>query len=77
MRSYPNIDRSGFKRGEYVAYGPATTYRVRRAGEVWQAYHVAGAYAPSMTARTLGAISELVASGKLPKATVWRVRGES
>jgi hypothetical protein len=57
MKSYPNIDRSAFRRGEYVAYAGLTTFRVRRVGQGWQAYHVSGLYAASFTRPTLGAIS--------------------
>lgn len=66
-----NIDRSGFKRGEYVVYAKAgvTSYtmRVRRGGKGWETYYhepnarQAGGVFTYMTARTLaelGAIAE-------------------
>lgn len=62
-----NIDRSGFRRGEYVGYAIAgrTSYtmRIRRGGRGWETYYheplarAAGGVFTYMTAPTLKALS--------------------
>jgi hypothetical protein len=37
VRSFPNIDKSGFKVGEYVGYALGTVWRIRKEGKVWSA----------------------------------------
>ena len=32
-----NIEKSGFRRGEYVGYGAGTVWRIRRYGDGWSA----------------------------------------
>lgn len=73
MRSYPNIDRSGFTPGQYVAYGPAHTWRIRREGRTWRAFVVRGKYEPSIVVATLGEVSARVASVRPPLASVGAV----
>lgn len=63
-----NIDRSGFKQGEYVGYALAgkTSYtmRIRRGGQGWETYYhepsarQAGGVFTYMTAPTLAALSK-------------------
>ena len=54
MKSYPNIDRSLFRPGEFVGYGRGVIWRVRRSGWEWQATSGAGVV---LFARTLGGLS--------------------
>jgi len=40
MPSYPNIDKSGFRKGEYVGYGAGRVWRIRKTqfgGWAWAA----------------------------------------
>jgi len=53
-RSFPNIDKSGFRRGEYVGYARGV-WRIRKADYGWQAIHRDGSGA--LTGRTLAEIS--------------------
>lgn len=58
MRSLHNIEKSAFRRGEYVGYAHGV-WRIRRAGNGWLARHQDGtAPRPSESARTLEELSE-------------------
>lgn len=40
MKSYPNIDKSAFRKGEYVGYCEGKVYRIRKAERgYWFAYN--------------------------------------
>lgn len=66
MRSYPNIDKSGFRRGEYVAYSDLGLWRVRRVGQQWQAV-CRDVLCASISAPTLAMVSARVAACVAPK----------
>lgn len=65
--NYPNIERSGFRVGEYVGYAQAgrTSYamRIRRGGRGWETYYheplakAAGGCFTYVTTATLRAMS--------------------
>lgn len=55
-----NIDRSGFRSGEYVGYpGAFGSIRIRKGGEGWETYGHGAAYGYK-TARTLMELGELL-----------------
>jgi hypothetical protein len=35
MRNLPNIEKSGFHRGQYVGYGAGRVWRIKPAGKQW------------------------------------------
>lgn len=37
MPSFPNINKSAFRKGEYVGYSAGAVWRIRRSGRNWQA----------------------------------------
>jgi hypothetical protein len=42
MRSYPNIDKSAFRKGEYVGYSEGKVYRISKSNSsfgTWFAYN--------------------------------------
>lgn len=62
MRDFPNIEASGFRRGEYVGYRAGAVWRIkRREGGGWVANRtvdgLADAGAGFLFARTLDAMS--------------------
>lgn len=38
MKSYPNIERSAFHKGEYVGYASGLIFRIRKGDSGWIAY---------------------------------------
>lgn len=70
--TYPNIERSGFRRGEYVGYTQAGrtayTMRIRRGGQGWETYFheplakAAGGCFTYATTPTLRQLSERLAA---------------
>lgn len=72
MNNLHNIDRSGFKRGEYVGYAVAGrtpyTMRIRRGGRGWETYYhepnarAAGGVFTYATGRTLAELSAELAA---------------
>ena len=58
MRNLPNIEKSGFRPGEYVGYHDGAWCIVRVSG-IWRAIHQGGKYW-SIEARTLTEISILL-----------------
>lgn len=68
MQNLPNIERSGFRAGQYVGYTKAgkTSYlmRIRRGGRGWETYYneplakAAGGCFSYVTARTLKEMSD-------------------
>lgn len=70
MRSFPNIDKSGFNRGEYVGYSNGRKFRITKTSSlsVWQAVEAepgkpvrfALAGGARLHGRTLEAISRLL-----------------
>ena len=76
MQNFLNIERSGFRAGEYVGYTMAgkTSYlmRIRRAGQGWETYYheplarAAGGCFSYVTARTLKAMSDKLAAMASP-----------
>lgn len=57
MKNLPNIDKSAFRRGEYVGYGQGEVWRIHRTGfpyDKWVATahnneHKPAVYAPTLT----------------------------
>lgn len=65
---YGNVEKSGFRRGEYVGYGPLGTYRIRKIGRRhWRADlrtpMAGGVGFHGVTGGTLRFISERIAAG--------------
>lgn len=58
---HPNIDKSSFRRGEYVGYCNGAQ-RIRRGGQGWETYRL-GSSAGAFTYATAGTLFEL--GGKL------------
>jgi hypothetical protein len=63
MQSLPNIEKSAFRRFEYVGYAGGKVYRVRKTGYGgWEAWAGEPGYgSPFMTAPTLAALSDKLA----------------
>ena len=58
MRSLPNIDKSSFRKGEYVGYAGGHVWNIRREGRrAWQAFIAKGAYSAWLHAPRLVDIS--------------------
>lgn len=55
--SHSNIDKSGFRRGQYVGYGGGLVFRIKREGSGWRATEQ-GKGTPSFYGKTLGEISK-------------------
>lgn len=62
MRSLLNIEKSGFRPGEYVGYFDGVWRIVRHSG-IWRALHQGGKYW-AVEARTLAELSELLATAQ-------------
>ena len=58
MRSLDNIEKSGFRPGEYVGYFDGA-WRIVRVSGIWRAIHVNGKYW-SVEASTLAELSPLL-----------------
>ena len=59
MKSYPNIDKSGFHSGEYVGYGCNTVWRITKQSDGnWKAIAREKCAPGYVIRRTLGGISE-------------------
>ena len=56
MKDLPNIERSAFKRGQYVGYG-AGTWRIFRSGDHWCAVRRPHGF---LTASTLADMSQRI-----------------
>ena len=56
MTQYLNIDKSAFRKGEYVGYADGT-WRIRRAAVGWRAQRMSRSLCDVIFAPTLGAIS--------------------
>ncbi len=59
MRDYPNIEKSAFKKGEYVGYADGV-WRVMRWDRGWRAFCRLHADHVSLYADTLGEMSKLL-----------------
>lgn len=57
MRNLHNIEKSGFRHGEYVGYGAGRTWRITRNASAWHAHVRTGDPAPRLSARTLTELS--------------------
>jgi hypothetical protein len=63
MKNYPNIDKSGFHRGEYVGYSKFGTWRIVKHQCGWSAILRSGSivtnlpFAPVLIEKTIGEIS--------------------
>lgn len=55
-----NIERSAFRRGEYVGYSALGSVRIRRGGKGWETYNHNGSYRSYRTARTLMELGEII-----------------
>lgn len=62
MKNLPNIEKSGFRPGEYVGYHDGAWRIVRHSG-IWRALHQGGKYW-AVEARTLAELSELLATAQ-------------
>ncbi len=58
MKSLSNIDKSSFRKGEYVGYPTTGFVRIRREGKLWATYD---SKLPRMSATTLRELNKLVA----------------
>ena len=58
MSNFPNIEPSGFHRGEYVGYSDGS-WRIVKVSGIWRALHTRGAYW-TIEARTLREMSTLL-----------------
>lgn len=56
--SYPNIEKSGFRKGEYVGYALGTVWRIHRVAGVWHATSLAGGH--RLQGQTLAHVSTLL-----------------
>lgn len=68
MKSYTNIEKSAFRKGEYVGYGGGRVWRIKRVGSylkghVWRAEPTTGRYRDDMiVARRLDEMSTALAA---------------
>jgi len=69
--SYPNIDKSAFRRGEYVGYANGN-WIIRSTGNGWRAIHRDNRAAPFITGETLGEISQQLEAYALSAAKLER-----
>ena len=60
MKSLHNVEKSAFRKGQYVAYGRGYVWRVLRAACGWQAFTTPVGALPCVFGRTLADISKLV-----------------
>jgi hypothetical protein len=50
-----NVNKSGFRKGQYVGYGRGRTWRIRKDGCYWTATGIGGGYEAALKLKTLAA----------------------
>jgi hypothetical protein len=62
MKNLSNIEKSGFRKGEYVGYSDEGVQRIRRGGAGWETYGLASALGSyiRLTAPTLEELNNLL-----------------
>jgi len=66
MRNLDNIEKSGFRPGEYVGYFDGV-WRIVKVSNIWRANHVNGKYW-SVEARTLAELSPMLRTAQEVKS---------
>ena len=62
MKNLPNIEKSGFRAGEYVGYACGTVWRIRRDAKVWRALARDKCVPGYISRRTLAELSDALSS---------------